>query len=122
MQALDQLLQLPDNDLLDMVMQRQACTDARIGALLQMLHALSFGATHLGALAFVARHASAGQAATAQGYLAIAQGLAMAGAMGISGVLYASFGNLAYAAMALAAVAGGVCALVAHRAGGHATL
>jgi succinate dehydrogenase flavin-adding protein (antitoxin of CptAB toxin-antitoxin module) len=40
MQALDQLLQLPDNDLLDMVMQRQACTDARIGALLQMLHAL----------------------------------------------------------------------------------
>ena len=38
MQALDQLLQLPDNDLLDMVMQRQACTDARIRPLLQMLH------------------------------------------------------------------------------------
>ena len=82
---------------------------------LQMLHALSFGATHLGALGFVARHAPPGQAATAQGYLAIALGLAMAAAMGISGVLYEAFGSLAYAAMALAAVAGGACAMLAHR-------
>ena len=37
---------------------------------LQLLHAASFGATHLGALGFVARHAPAGQGATAQGYLA----------------------------------------------------
>jgi PPP family 3-phenylpropionic acid transporter len=87
---------------------------------LQMLHALSFGATHLGALGFVARHAPAGQSATAQGYLAIAQGLAMAAAMGISGWLYAGFGSLAYAAMALAAIAGGGYALVAHRARGQA--
>jgi len=83
---------------------------------LQLLHALSFGATHLGALGFVARHAPAGQSATAQGYLAIAQGLAMAAAMGISGVLYARFGSLAYMAMALVAVAGGVCAVLAYRA------
>ncbi len=83
---------------------------------LQMLHALSFGATHLGALGFVARHAPPGQAATAQGYLAIALGVVMAAAMGISGVLYGSFGSLAYAAMALAAVAGGACAMLAHRA------
>jgi PPP family 3-phenylpropionic acid transporter len=83
---------------------------------LQMLHALSFGATHLGALGFVARYAPPGQAATAQGYLAIALGAAMAGAMGISGVLYEAFGNLAYVAMALAAVAGGACAVLAHRA------
>lgn len=89
---------------------------------LQMLHALSFGATHLGALGFVARHAPPGQSATAQGYLAIALGVVMAGAMGISGVLYEAFGNLAYAAMALAAVAGGACALVAHRAGGDAAI
>ena len=40
---------------------------------LQLLHAASFGATHLGALGFVARHAPAGQGATAQGYLAIAR-------------------------------------------------
>ena len=81
-----------------------------------MLHALSFGATHLGALGFVARHAPPGQAATAQGYLAIATGLVMAGAMGISGVLYEAVGGRAYAAMALAAVAGGACAVLAHRA------
>jgi PPP family 3-phenylpropionic acid transporter len=83
--------------------------------LLQLLHALSFGATHLGALTFLARHAPQGQAATAQGYLAIAMGAAMAGAMGLSGVLYGAFGVKAYAAMALLAVAGGVCAGVAHR-------
>jgi PPP family 3-phenylpropionic acid transporter len=87
---------------------------------LQMLHALSFGATHLGALGFVARHASPGQAATAQGYLAIATGVVMAVAMGISGVLYEAFGGLAYAAMALSAVAGGACAMVAYRAGDNA--
>jgi len=82
---------------------------------LQMLHALSFGATHLGALMYLAHHAPTGQAATAQGYLAIAVGLAMAAAMGISGVLYEDFGSRAYAAMALVAFAGGACGFVAHR-------
>ena len=91
-------------------------------AFLQLLHALSFGATHLGALTFLARHAPAGQGATAQGYLAIALGFGMAGAMGISGLLYDSLGGLAYAAMALASVAGGACALVAYRARGQAGL
>jgi PPP family 3-phenylpropionic acid transporter len=83
---------------------------------LQLLHGLSFGATHLGALTFLSRHAPPGQAATAQGYLAIALGAAMAGAMGLSGVLYGAFGAIAYAAMALAAVVGGACGAVAHRA------
>jgi len=83
---------------------------------LQLLHAASFGATHLGTLSFVLRHAPPAQGATAQGYLAIALGAAMAGAIGLSGVLYGAFGVKAYAAMALAAVAGGVCAAVAHRA------
>ena len=89
---------------------------------LQLLHALSFGATHLGALTFLARHAPMGQAATAQGYLAIALGAVMAAAMGLSGVLYGAVGGLSYAAMALAAVGGGVCALVARRAGRVAAL
>ena len=87
---------------------------------LMMLHALSFGATHLGALGFVARHAPPGQAATAQGYLAIVMGLVMAGGTAISGVLFAAFGSFAFTAMALAAVAGGACAVVANRAGGDA--
>ena len=84
---------------------------------LQLLHGLTFGATHLGALMFVARHAPQGQAARAQGFLAVALGVAMAGAMGLAGVLYGAFGAKAYAAMALAAIAGGACACVAHRAG-----
>jgi PPP family 3-phenylpropionic acid transporter len=82
---------------------------------LQLLHAASFGATHLGALTFIARHAPAGQAARAQGWLAIALGLAMAASMAVSGWLYAKFGVTAYGAMALAAVVGGGCAAVAHR-------
>ena len=83
---------------------------------LQLLHALSFGATHLGALGFVARHAPAGRGATAQGYLAMALGVTMAAATALSGWLYGAFGSRAYAAMVLAAVAGGVCGYVADRA------
>lgn len=89
---------------------------------LQLLHAASFGATHLGALGFVARHAPAGQGATAQGHLAIALGMAMAAATGLSGWLYGAFGSRAYAAMTLAAVAGGVCGYVAYRTHREAAL
>jgi PPP family 3-phenylpropionic acid transporter len=82
---------------------------------LQCLHALSFGAAHLGALGFVARSAPAGLGATAQGYFAVALGLVMAMAMGLSGFLYARWGSLAYAAMALAAILGGLFVLAGHR-------
>ena len=70
---------------------------------LQLLHALSFGATHLGMLGFVVARAPPSQGATAQGYLAVALGTTMAIATGVSGVLFSAFGSLAYAAMALAA-------------------
>jgi MFS transporter, PPP family, 3-phenylpropionic acid transporter len=76
---------------------------------------LTFGATHLGALGFVASRARPGESATAQGYLAIALGTVMAAATAICGVLYGSFGSLAYLAMALMAVAGGAAGYVAHR-------
>jgi MFS transporter, PPP family, 3-phenylpropionic acid transporter len=82
---------------------------------LQCLHGLSFGATHMGAVQFLARAAPGGLAATAQGYLAIVVGVTMAASMSLSGRLYAAFGTRAYAAMAAAAVAGGLLALVAHR-------
>jgi MFS transporter, PPP family, 3-phenylpropionic acid transporter len=88
---------------------------AALLAPLQCLHGLSFGATHLGALGFIARTAPAEAGATAQGYLAVALGLAMAAAMGVSGVLYARWGSFAYAAMALVAAAGGLFALAARR-------
>ena len=84
--------------------------------LLQMLHAFSFGMTYLGALFFTSRHAPPGQAATAQGYLAIVIGLAMAAAMALSGWLYGLFGAKAYAAMALAAIVGCAYGAVADRA------
>jgi PPP family 3-phenylpropionic acid transporter len=83
---------------------------------LQLLHAASFGATHLGTLGFVAAKAPPGQAATAQGHLAVALGTTMAAATAMSGVLYGAFGSLAYAAMASAAVAGGGAAYIANRA------
>lgn len=85
--------------------------------LLQVLHAASFGATHLGALSYLTHHAPKGRAATAQGYLAVALAAAMAATTTLSGILYQAVGTLSYAAMASVAVAGGVCALVAHRAG-----
>jgi MFS transporter, PPP family, 3-phenylpropionic acid transporter len=83
---------------------------------LQCLHALSFGATHLGALALVARMAPPGLGATAQGYFAVAHGVTMAVATALAGVLYGRFGSSAYAAMAALAAAGGLCALAAKRA------
>jgi PPP family 3-phenylpropionic acid transporter len=84
--------------------------------LLQLLHGLSFGATHLGSLALLVRIAPEGRGATAQGYYAIGLGAVMAAMMSLSGWLYAAYGNAAYAAMALAAVAGCACAAIAHHA------
>ena len=54
--------------------------------LLQCLHGLSFGATHLGTLAFIGRAAPAGLAATAQGYLAVSTGVAIAAVDRIVGI------------------------------------
>jgi PPP family 3-phenylpropionic acid transporter len=81
----------------------------------QCLHALSFAATHLGTLAFIVRIAPAGLAATVQGYISVLIGAVMAGAMGVSGLLYERFGGVAYGAMAIAAFTGGLLALAAHQ-------
>jgi PPP family 3-phenylpropionic acid transporter len=83
--------------------------------LLQCLHGLSFGATHLGAVGFVSRIAPIGRAATAQGSLAVVLGGIMAISMGVSGVLYEAFGTRAYVAMALMAAMGGMLAAIAWR-------
>jgi MFS transporter, PPP family, 3-phenylpropionic acid transporter len=82
---------------------------------LQCLHALSFGATHLGAVLLVARAAPSGLAATAQGALSTAIGVAMALALAASGNLRAGFGGAAYVAMAALAAFGLLCAIVAIR-------
>jgi PPP family 3-phenylpropionic acid transporter len=77
---------------------------------LQCLHALSFGATHLGAVQFVARAARPGRAAATQGWLTLANGALMAAAMAVAGLTYAPFGSAAYVPMALLGLGGGVIA------------
>lgn len=83
--------------------------------LLQCLHALSFGATHLGTMTMLARFAPRGRGATAQGDFAAVQGLTFAAAMGLSGVIVETYAVAAYAAMALLAAVGGLVALSARR-------
>jgi PPP family 3-phenylpropionic acid transporter len=83
---------------------------------LQCLHALSFGATFLGTLGAMTRTVPPELVATAQGYLAVALGLVMAAVMGLSGLLYARWGGLAYGAMAVVALAGGTLAWSVKRA------
>jgi MFS transporter, PPP family, 3-phenylpropionic acid transporter len=78
---------------------------------LQCLHALSFGAAYLGAVQFLSRIAPDGEAATVQGDFSTLQGIVTAVATGLSGVLYGSFGALAYAAMAACAAIGGIVIL-----------
>jgi len=82
---------------------------------LQLLHAASFGATHLGGMAFLARAVPRELAATAQGAIATASGIIAAAATGLSGVLYAASGSLAYLLMAAMGLAGLICALAAHK-------
>jgi PPP family 3-phenylpropionic acid transporter len=83
---------------------------------LQLLHGLSFGATHLGAMALLVKIAPQGRSASAQGFYAIGLGAIMAAMMSLSGWLYAAYGAAAYGAMALSAVAGCACAAIAHHA------
>lgn len=82
---------------------------------LQILHALSFGATHLGTMMFLSRNAPEGGRAAAQGDIATANGVTMAGASALAGVLYAAGGSHAYVAMAVLAAAGAAFALFATR-------
>jgi PPP family 3-phenylpropionic acid transporter len=80
-------------------------------ALLQTLHAMSFGAAHLAAIHFLTHAVPEDRAATAQGiYASVVAGLVMGGVTVASGPLYRSFGGEAYAAMALLALIGAACA------------
>jgi PPP family 3-phenylpropionic acid transporter len=68
---------------------------------LQLLHALTFGAAHLGAVHFIARAVPEGQAGTGQAvYASVTGGLGMGTAILAAGPLYATFGGRAYWAMA----------------------
>jgi PPP family 3-phenylpropionic acid transporter len=82
---------------------------------LQVLHAASFGAAHLGMMGFLARAVPRELAATAQGFAATWSGLVNASATFVSGFAYAASGSLAYLVMAAMALVGLMSALYAGR-------
>jgi PPP family 3-phenylpropionic acid transporter len=85
----------------------------------QCLHALSFGATHLGAIQFVARAAGDKKAAAAQGDFATILAIGGAAAAAASGLLYEQLGDRAYAVMVALAALGGACLVLARLARGR---
>lgn len=79
---------------------------------LQTLHTLTYGASHLGAMHFIARAVPESAQGTAQAlYATVAAGLLMGGATLTSGWLYARIGGQAYLAMAALAGIGLAAAL-----------
>ncbi len=83
---------------------------------LQILHALTFGATHIGTVHFIAQNIPAEQAGTAQALQAsVTAGVAMGGATLLSGQLYGPFGAYAYLAMAALSLLGLMAAMLARR-------
>jgi PPP family 3-phenylpropionic acid transporter len=82
---------------------------------LQCLHALSFGATHLGSVLFAGRVAHSGQSATAQADFGTILALGGAAATASSGVLYGALGDHAYLVMAGMVAVGGAMLAVGSR-------
>jgi PPP family 3-phenylpropionic acid transporter len=82
---------------------------------LQLLHAASFGAAHLGMMGFLARAVPRELAATAQGFAATWSGVVNASATFASGFVFAASGSLAYLLMAAMALVGLSSALYAGR-------
>jgi PPP family 3-phenylpropionic acid transporter len=85
---------------------------------LQLLHALTFGASHLGAMHFMARTVPPAAAASAQSlYAGLSTGIGSGLVMLAAGRLYAAFGGEAYLFMAVLSAAGlaGVAVLAATR-------
>src|SRR5438067_4600973 len=76
-------------------------------AVLQLLHALTFGASHIGAMYFMARTVPPGAAASAQSlYAAVSAGLGSGFVMLAAGALYSAYSGRAYLFMALLSAAG----------------
>jgi MFS transporter, PPP family, 3-phenylpropionic acid transporter len=81
----------------------------------QVLHALSFGATHLGAMGLLARLVPGQFMANAQGYLATASSVVMASTGIACGALFGSIGQSIYYGMTAMALAGTIIVLIARR-------
>lgn len=91
-------------------------TDPGLPALfvLQALHGLTYGATHLGTVHLISAIVPAEQAGTAQAlYSSATSGIAMALATLLAGKLFPAFGGGAYVAMAaLSAIGGAACLMM----------
>ncbi|MEO1207146.1 MAG: MFS transporter [Pseudomonadota bacterium] len=90
-------------------------TDPGFWALLpiQMLHGLTFGASHVAAIYLVGRMVPPNLQGTGQAlHASIGMGLAMGGAMLVSGLLYTQFAGLTYLAMAALGVVASVAAVI----------
>ena len=88
---------------------------------LQVLHAGTFAATHLGAMQWIATRVPHSTAGTAQALLStFTTGIAMGGAMLMSGPLYTLFAGRAYLAMVALCSIGLVAALVLRHRDGSA--
>jgi MFS transporter, PPP family, 3-phenylpropionic acid transporter len=79
----------------------------------QALHALSFGATHLGAMGVLARLVPGQFMANAQGYLATASSVVMASTGIACGMVFGSLGQSIYYGMVAMALAGTFVVLLA---------
>ncbi len=78
---------------------------------LQVLHALTFGATHLGAIKFISEQVDPRQAGLAQALMSTAtSGVAMAGALYAAGKLYEPLGASSFGVMAALGAAGTLAA------------
>jgi PPP family 3-phenylpropionic acid transporter len=74
---------------------------------LQVLHGVTYGATHIGAIYFMAQAVPENHSGTAQAlYASITGGIALGAAMLLAGQLYAEHGGRVYWAMAAIAVVG----------------
>ncbi len=93
-----------------------ATTEVGWLVLIQALHGLTFGAAHLGGMAFIGRAVPETYSGTAQGlYTAVVAGLGLGSMLAVSGALYQAAGANAFLAMALLSGAGLVGALVLYR-------
>lgn len=73
---------------------------------IQCLHGLSFGATHLGMQSFIAGDVSEADTPAAQGVMVLVTGIIMAGLTFACGMLYSAFGGDAFLAMAILSMIG----------------
>jgi PPP family 3-phenylpropionic acid transporter len=78
----------------------------------QLLHAFSFGATHLGIMGLFAHRVPGHSTATAQGILTASVGLVSAGATILCGQLFNTYGQSIYFGMAAMAAAGALLMLI----------